>query len=363
MSATFGLATPDDDAAIRSLLVRNPVPGRITLSYTREPDYFAGCGPMGAFHQVLVAKENDEVVGLACRAVRPMFINGETEQVGYLGQLRVDAAHRGRSLVSRGFRFFRQLHEDGRTPAYVTTIIEGNDEATGVLVDHPRPGMPRYRFVDRLHTLALTSRRVSRKNRLPASQASSVDIAELVAFLNEHGRRRQFFPAVAAEDFGTPVMRALDVADFFVLRDGRSMLGVCALWNQSSYKQTIVSGYRAITSALRPLYNAAARVTGRPLLPPIGSKIRTAYASFFCTIDDGRDTVESLIDEVLAAAAFRQIDYVILGFARQDPRLETAKRYRHVDYCSNIYTVAWEDGRDFHGRLDSRPAYLDPATL
>src|SRR5256885_6338965 len=123
MTGSIALATPEDDASIRALLARSPVPGPITVTYRREPNYFAGCDALGPFHQVLVARDREEVVGLACRVVRPMFINGEAEQVGYLGQLRVDGPHRGRWFVSRGFSFLRQLHEDGRTAAYITTII------------------------------------------------------------------------------------------------------------------------------------------------------------------------------------------------------------------------------------------------
>src|SRR5688500_16082267 len=111
MTFHFDLATPDDDPAIRRLLATNPVPGHITLSYEREPDYFAGCGTMGHFWQVLVAREEEtgRVVGLACRATRPLFVNGQVEEVGYLSQLRVDNAYRGRWLVAKGFHKMHAL--------------------------------------------------------------------------------------------------------------------------------------------------------------------------------------------------------------------------------------------------------------
>ena len=53
---TFDLATPADDLAIRLLLADNPVPGQISLTYEREPNYFLGCDVMGHFCQVLVAR-------------------------------------------------------------------------------------------------------------------------------------------------------------------------------------------------------------------------------------------------------------------------------------------------------------------
>src|SRR5450432_4068328 len=101
MNLRIAPATRDDDAGIRELLAGNPLPGRIALTYEREPDYFRGCATMGRDCQVLIARVGEsggELIGVACRAVRPAFINGREERLGYLGQLRVDPRHRGRWL-------------------------------------------------------------------------------------------------------------------------------------------------------------------------------------------------------------------------------------------------------------------------
>lgn len=355
----FSLATPADDPAIRALLARNPVPGRMTLTYLREPNYFAGCAAMGPFFQVLVAKDGDRVVGLACRAVREMFVNGIAQPVGYLGQLRVDASYRGRALVSRGFRLLRELHEDGRVPAYVTTIIEGNQEATGVLVDRPRRGMPSYRRVDELQTLAFAARAA----RMPSEVARTGgnDAEEVVAFLNRYGATRQFFPRLSEHDLGSAVLHGLAIEDLLVVRNGNDIVAACALWDQSAMKQTVVSGYSRAMSVARPLYNVAARFRGRPELPAIGSQLRTLHASFLS--GDDPDAIALLLHAARVEAHRRGFDWAIAGLTSRDPRLRVAKAFRPVEYRSDVYTVQWNDGTDFHDRLDGRPVYLDPALL
>ena len=157
MNFQVDLAKPDDDAAIRRLLAANAVPGRVTVTYEREPDYFAGCAAMGRICQVLVARQpsDDQIAGVACRATRPVFVNGQQVNLGYLGQLRVDERFRGRWLVSQGFRFLKQLHNDDPVPAYLLSVIEENHEAFGVLVERRRPGFPIFRELGRLLTLAL----------------------------------------------------------------------------------------------------------------------------------------------------------------------------------------------------------------
>ena len=100
MNLQIDLAGPNDDAAIRRLLATNAMPGRITVTYEREPNYFAGCQTIGSGCQVLVARAEDQIAGVACRATRPMFVNGRVMKIGYLGQLRVAERFRGRWLVS-----------------------------------------------------------------------------------------------------------------------------------------------------------------------------------------------------------------------------------------------------------------------
>lgn len=354
----FALATDADDAGIRHLLAANPMPGRIRIRYEREPHYFDGCATMGKT-QVLVARAEGKVVGVACRAVRRMYINGEPADVGYLGQLRVDPEFRGRWLVLRGFRKLHELHREAPPRGYVTTIIEGNDEAEGVLVRLARGPMPRYRKLDRLVTLALSTAAAR-----PAAFKAAAPLAEIVRFLNHHGRSRNFFPVYDERSFTDGTTRGFDPRDFIVVERNGAIAGVAGLWDQSAYKQSIVDAYDPLTRAARPLYNTAARLMRRATLPKPGSMLRTAYGSFFCVANDDPGVAVELIQNLLTAARARNLDHLLLGFAESDPLLVTARAFRHVAYPAGIYTVAWDDDdSDFHDQLDDRPRYLELAAL
>ena len=83
MSVVVELATERDDAAIRALLARSALPGRVTVTYEREPSFFAGCDPRSDC-AVLVARDDrtSEVVGLACRSIVRLFVNGVEREPG-----------------------------------------------------------------------------------------------------------------------------------------------------------------------------------------------------------------------------------------------------------------------------------------
>lgn len=317
----FALATRDDDAGIRHLLATNPMPGRIRVRFEREPDYFAGCAPCT---DVLVARDGARIVGVACRSIRKLYVDGVAEDVGYLGQLRVDRAYRGQLLTARGYRVMRELHEQRPARGYYTTIVDGNAQAEGVLVERARKGMPRYRFVERLYTLALGVRRQGR--RLESGG---------------HGRRTpNLSPAYP------PQGEIVSVA-------GAS----AALDDQRAYKQTVIDGYDRALAVARPLYNLVARIK----LPRPNSILNHAYVTHFAADDAG--AAHRLIETLQARAAERGLDHILLGFTASDPYLAVARRFRPIEYISSIYTVAFDDGGDFHERLLARPRAVDISAL
>jgi len=368
MDVRFGLATAGDDEDIRRLLREHPVPGRVTVSFEREPSYFLGCETMGSVCQVLVGRDaaTGELVGVACRATRPMFVNGEPVEVGYLSQLRIHRRYRGRWLLSRGFRMLRALHGDARVTRYVTTITQDNSEARGLLVDHPRRHFPVYREVGRLLALAVVARRMA--DRRPpvcdVSVAGAAELGEIIGFLERHGPTKQFFPVYTKDDFGgAPATRGFRTGDFLLASRGSQLVGVAGLWDQRAYKQTVVRGYAGALRWLRPLVAPAARLAGVPPLPRPGQSVRSAYLAFICIAGDDPAVFRALLRYGRNLATRRGIAYLMVGLMAGDPLLPVAREFLHIAYPSRLYTVSFpeEDGQNVP--LDGRVPHVEIAAL
>ncbi|MCB0071976.1 MAG: hypothetical protein KDE20_10980 [Caldilineaceae bacterium] len=365
----FDLATPADDAAIRALLAANPVPGDVTLAYLREPDYFLGCPVMGAT-QVLVARHlpTGQIAGIATRSVRTLFVNGEPVRVGYIGQLRVDHRFRGRWLVAPGFRFCHALNQADPAAGYITTIIEGNTEAEGLLVTRARGHIPAYREVGKLVTLAIVLHRRRWWARRPAGlsieRGSHAALDEIVAFLQREGRRKQFTPRFDEVDFADVTTRGFTPDDFLVARTSHGALcGVLGLWDQTSFKQTVVTGYVDRIARLRGVYNLGARIPARPALPHPGAAFHSIYAAFIAVADDDPEVFRALLEAAFRRAAARGFAFLTVGLSPRDPLFPVAARFAHIPYTSTIYTVGWPENAAFHDQLDGRVPYLELATL
>lgn len=366
----FDLATPADDAELRRLLRDNPVPGAFALALTREPSFFQAATLEGDVHQTVVARSPDgALMGLGSRAVRTAFVNGRPTRLGYLAQLRVDAAFRGtRGLLRGGFAGIRRLHDQAGEPAfYVTTIIAGNERARQALT-RPRPGVPTYTEGERLATLALPLWRRRAEPTLPGvvvRAAVDADLPDLATCLQRNLARYQFAPCWTADDLADPERcRGLAPGDFVLALRGPRVVGCAALWDQGAFKQTVVHGYSGALRVGRPVVNALAPLLGVPRLPPVGQQLRHAFVSHLAVDDDDPALAVALIARLANRALERRLAYVALSLAERNPLASAVRRaFRTLAYPSVIHTVHWDDGRDAVAALDDRIPHLEVAVL
>ena len=100
----FVIADKSHGPQLCRLMKDIPVPGNIQVAFGRDPDFFHGLNIEGKINQAIVAIEEDKVIGMGCRSIKPMYINGRKANFGYLSGLRGSEASRGTTGLARGFR-------------------------------------------------------------------------------------------------------------------------------------------------------------------------------------------------------------------------------------------------------------------
>jgi hypothetical protein len=352
--ASFSVATERDDAEIRRLLRENPMAGRISLSLEREPNFFAEATAPSEIKETIVARDGGRLVCVGSCAIRPRFVNGKPQMVGYLGGLRLDARFAGRfDILRRGYNFFRQLQEEAPADFYFTSIAADNERARTFL-ERSLPGMPRYEFMCEFVTLVIAT--LSRRQSQMRTQgiANSDSLNELLQFVNEHNRGYQFAPQWSAEN--------LHLSDFCVVRNGQQIEACGMLWDQREFKQVVVRGYSTVLAKVRPLLNNFSRLTRQPRLPAIGETVSIAFASHLASKTD--ESLLYLIQQLAISARRRGIELLTLGFASNDPRLELIQQnLRCQEYRSRLYVVHWPGIGGTAGELDNRVLAPEVALL
>jgi hypothetical protein len=362
------LATPADDADLRQILAATPMSGSVSLTFHRDPSFFAAVRVEGSLRQVVAARdaESDRVVGFGCRCIRQLHVNGEAREVGYLSSLRLLPEHRNRGLVARGYAYFKKLHKDGAALFYLTTIAEGNEPALRVLTS-ARAGLPAYHFQGGYYTAAVPLRAGCARGAghgLEVRPAHVDEIATLVRFLNEEGPRRQFFPVVEAVDFapGGRFHGLQTDAIMLAFRAGE-LVGTLGGWDQSAYRQTVVHAYGPALGWVRPFYNGWARWRGLTSLPVPGQRLHYLSGALPVVKDDDSNVFMALLDALRCHTWKSGADYVLIGLHAEDPLLPALRHIASAEYTTRLYVVCWEDGDAARLALDARVPYLELGTL
>ncbi len=348
----FELATPSDDEALRALLRETPIPGMAEVAFLREPSYFRAAAVAGTHVQTLVARAGGQIAAVSTRAIRPTFINGRRTDAGYLGDLRVRPEFRGTTLLARGYRFLRRLHDDGRARLYSTMIMEGNRNALSTIAAN-RADLPCYSDQGRVFTPMLHVRRsrrvnLARSETLERGRPETLD--EIVAALNRD--RLQFAPAYSRHDFLGGRYANFSVEDFFVLRRTGRIVAVAGLWDQRPARQTVVTRYCGALKALRPLVN----LLRRPKLPQPHTPWNYAYVAFAYSRDTEsfRKILRSIHNHVggvgLEDGRCSDIDFLIIGLHEDDPRAAVLSEFRTTPFSGRLFAVTFDAPLPFDGR-------------
>lgn len=334
------------------------MPGSIAVRYEREPSYASGVGVQGHWSQTLVATDRGRVVGTGCRCVKPLYVDGKPRDFGYLSSLRIRPEAQGGTLLSRGYRFLRELHGDGRAPAYLSTVIADNWQARQLLTSG-RAGLPRYADCGRYDTYCLLLRKPGAEREAGLGSAADVGLEPVLAFLAEQGPRRQFFPVLRKEDFGSDYLRGLAPKDILVAIDGQGIAGVLGVWDQRSFKQSVVAGYSRGMDWLRRFADPFLALLGYPTFTQVGSPVPIACAAMVCVRDDDPAVLSLLLRGARRRARAKGCTHLAIGFHEDDPLRQGLRGWLRVTYSARLYVVSFAPDEDGSGLRTDRVPYLE----
>jgi len=361
-------ATADDDDALRALLRSSFMDGPIQLSLQREPNFFTGAGIGNLATTVIVARDRltGAVVSTAERAIRRAFVDGVERSLGYLSTLRTHDEERKTTLLARGYQHLKSRHADGLVPYYVTTILDGNEEARRVLTSE-RAGLPAYVPYGKLRTYMLPLygfRKRFRGNGVTRG-ATSETLPGALNCLNRFNAGLQFAPVCRIEDFGanSGMLHGLSGHDLYLSCRGREIAGTLAVWNQNCFKQSVVAGYSRKLAALRPALTLAAHFGLAPHLPRKGQSLPCLYAALASSRDSDTTVFQELLDVVLSDWTNAGYAYLLLGLSDRHPFSSIVEKRSVMTIDSRIYAVYWRDCKPDSLPSTGRIPHLEVATL
>jgi hypothetical protein len=344
------LAGPDDDAQLRRLLRDNGMLGWVEMAIQREPSYAAGLDHFGRDWAVL-AEDGDDTVGMYSASVLPLHVNGAVEQVGYLGGLRVQTAHRRRIRHLReGYASIRPLAPVPASLPWWFTVVAADNQVARRLLEAGVRGLPRYRAIGSYTTHALAT--VRGRSRGLWRGVRPGELPALLAWHQQLAAQQQLTPALDEQRLAHIGLHGLRVCT-----DGDGFVGMAVLWDQSAWKQVVARRYRGALRWLLPSYNAYARLMRRVVLPAQGEALKQSFVAFLTLAPQvlaDRSMARDLLADLLSTCP---TPVAALGLHDEHPLLPVLSGFAPLRYAAKVYAVEFDEP----ARLDDRPVQPEAA--
>lgn len=362
--SSIRMASPADDAALRSLFRETPLAGCFEITMEREPSYL-GHSSDTLQHDVFIGTRDEKVVFCGSRTVREAWWEGHAARVAYLGDLRCHPTLQRRAgwLIRDGYRALEQCH--AHTPAAVTwtAVLEENTMAREILTGRSA-GLPAYVDRGRLHCpIILVSRwaRIPKIGGLTFHQGQSDKWEEIATFLNTQLQHRPLAPVHRASDFENGVRwPGLMASDFILARRQSRLVGVVSVWDVRRFKQVRISAVRGWIGRFRSLINVLAGLSGWPRMPDEGTVLPMGCVSFLATENEDEEMAGVLLRAARAAAARRGLGFLCACVHENHSFARVLNRLPAIASHGRLYQVAL--GGTCPNWPESAP-HIEPALL
>lgn len=341
---TVRRATEADDAVLRRFLRGSGMNRWVEMAIEREPSFFAA-RDLGGTEWAAIAEDNGDVVGMYHAAVRPAYLHGNPDRVGYLGGLRVASEYRHRiRYLRQGYASIRTLAPVEEAIPWWFTVVAADNRVARRLLEAGIDGLPVYRPLGEYVTYAMPTSRAVRRGLW--RQARDGDEQAMMALHRAQSSRLNLSPVLDAA-----LIARVGRDRFFVMERGGALHGVAALWDQRAFKQIVAARYRPPIGTLLPFYNAGARLLRRIPLPPEGRPLDHAFVAFLALSDELQSEGRAVLADLLSHAS---TPIASVGLHAASPLTGIVGSFNPVRYHAVIYRVAFE-AEDATGRLPVQP--------
>lgn len=324
---TVRRARPEDNEALCEVMRRVHMRGKLDLTQERDPDFFALPRMHQGEYAVYLAENPDGFVG-GCGSVvvRPGWVDGEPQTVGYLSDLRAIPGFRGaRGLPKAYHQALIRAQQDHGAEVFYTVIFDDNEIAKRALLGlskRKRRGQPIYRPMTPFNMTSLQFALPMRKPRKKVRRATPRDADALLAFLSTKAKRRMMGDVLTAERFTERLETWPDfsIESFFLALDAQdNIIGTAAPWNTHSFKRTRVLGYYDSMKTVKRLFNAGAAILRYPALPDPGGCLDFAFLSHLEIEDDDPWTLRDLLRAIYRDLSKERLHFVSAMIPRGSP--------------------------------------------
>jgi ribosomal protein S18 acetylase RimI-like enzyme len=344
-------ATEDDDEALNALQKKCPMGTSLIIGIDSSPDYFARSRPFKEW-QVLVAVENNTIVGSAAYAIIDTYVEGKQVKTGFEYGFIVDPLHRREGIAEKLQRHIENASLEKDVKLLHLDIIEDNLPSIGLF---SKMGFKKVKDCTTFSLMPYKRQKTTAEANIRSMNEADVD--EVTNLINEMYRDYDFFTPFQPKDFLEYIMRMphFDIHDILVLEDDDGIKACLGCWDHSKVRRYIVEKMNRTLMTQMYLMKLIGLFAKMPRIPKPGEPLLNySLTTMACRNSEG---MTELIKHTLNVALENKVNLVIAALDPRNPIAEDLSQFRHTEMKSHFFIKSLSQERS--PNLGERKLYID----
>ena len=344
-------APEEDNQALIELQTKCPQGTSFVLNVDSSPDFFARSKPFKDW-SVLVAVDDDNIVGSAAYAVNDVLVNDVLVKTAYEYGFMVDPEKRRKGIAVRLQGHIEHCAKKKNVDLLGLTIIEDNVPSMSLF---SKMGFERVKDCATFSLMVYKKQKLVNESRV--RHAEEGDLADIVGLINEMHSGYSFFHPLRPEDLLDCARRmpGFSLDSIFVFEDSWGINACLGCWDYTKVRKYIVQRFGWQLKAQSLLLRFLGLLTDVPRIPKPGEPMLSYNLTALAFKDSGSMT--DLIKHVSNIALENKIGFLNVPVDLESPAVEVLSEFRHAKVGLQFFVKSLS-GRKFSHLGESR-LYVD----
>lgn len=355
-------ATASDNLLICKLC-EHAMPGHIQIALERNPNFFAGSMVQCENPEVYVCTNDEDtlIVGLFSIGSRRVWLDGVVKNIRYFSDLRIaDNMNRAQALFA--ICNYINTHQILHDTLAQTIVFDDNGRMKKVIdllnLRSEKHHVFRYfkHGTYKSYMLNIKNKQAQADKKCIVRNANRNDLQKIEDYIKREASKINFFPYYSIYDLSNAYHKGLSIDDFYIAEKDHQIIGLCAVWDQTAYKQTRVKSYSTVLRLTRPLVNILSKLTGGFVLPAPGKVIPYVSLHSILVKDHDADVLKVLVNKILVDFKDSEYQYLLCGMAESSPLQKGFNGYSNKRSIKGNCFLVSENKPEY---IDSSEFYLE----
>lgn len=335
------LLNEKDNKQMLDILKLSPVEsGGLSICFDREPDIFIMSNLKYKPGNYIGVFMGDLLIGFGLIGYHTGFVAGKPQKVFHFSNVFMRKEYRSKGLFFHARDlFFKEIVQNSYLGYAV--IMKGNKNAERYIgwQSEKYPFIPYSSLLTTLDVRNIVITFKKRESKLAVRKARWEDIESIVSLLSAEFSKRLFAPDINENDFENNLAcrPGFSINNYYVIERETQIVGVCAAWDCSSFKQIRILKYDSKIGRIRNIYHLLSNMFKFPSLPNSGQPFKAVYITDCAVAKRDPKLMNAMLRRIYNEYRAKNFNIIVFGSYKNDRLLKAANSFFHQSVESNIY--------------------------